>query len=961
MKKFLILFFFILSFSPLSQAQNMDQRRAQLISVIDEELREVARINQQTQSRNPTLMLRMAELLLEKARLIKEQENTRFLDLPAESRQRVNKNEFFKDSRAFFLQAQKTCEFIIKRFQSFDEKGDVYYIMAYNAKEFQQEDRAQRYFDLAVKNAKPGTTTKIRSEIALAEIYYNKNHYSQAIPLYERALLGNVQKDKWWTKDAYNLAWSYFRVQNYDKAIDMLNVVNRSSADSKFVDMRQSVERDLAYFYTEAGRTKEAIALYKKNDGDIAANLLKVGRNLISQGKFAAAETSLVEALKHPKNESQEIQINIELIALYERFGKEQAHLKAAQTLFTHFKANKLTPEQLNILKYQVSRSAALQQQQVAGKTYERQPKTRNAKAARAVAYFQMMSEIEPASAHQSLFHAGETLFAIGNVNEAIGYYDQAVDGANRAKDQKTFDLSLQGMMMSLGAKGISNANEMKYLEKAFRLQLARNPREKKNSNIYQRLFAIYIEKGELDNAEKTLLTFKNAFPREVGPQEAMVAKIMEHYQKTKNIAELRKWIARLDANEFRVSANYLSQAKLAMLNLEFSDVEKFNTEGEKKAALQGYLKIYRHPSSTSDAKKNAAYNISTLFFELGNVEFTYRWAKQALDLMGPKDVKEFEGTFLAFGGDFFNRRKFPQAAEIYEINFSKLCREKTNNKNLFFKNAVVVNLATGNVDKARAIVDESFKCNIPNNLIIEAQLDILKTLSEEKRWNDYVAYLNEVEKTRELWPELIYHTAKLQTALENVGRVNEAKGLDTKMMNYYNESKRRKLPIPIEGLDVIAEILLRDARREASVIRNMTLTFPEERYNASLQAMFQQLDRVTEASLKVLETGSGEGIVAAYRILVESYDFLVSQVRAFTPPEKTEEYITSFKGAMVQVSEPIAQKSREFRSEAVRQIKTSNILASNNSFFMRDTGVPIDIEFYPIRGAVIMDRGGKR
>ena len=59
---------------------NVEQRRIQILNLIEEELREVKRLNKQNGSRNASLLLRMAELLLEKARHIKEKENfTSFL------------------------------------------------------------------------------------------------------------------------------------------------------------------------------------------------------------------------------------------------------------------------------------------------------------------------------------------------------------------------------------------------------------------------------------------------------------------------------------------------------------------------------------------------------------------------------------------------------------------------------------------------------------------------------------------------------------------------------------------------------------------------------------------------------------------------------------------------------------------------------------------------------------------
>ncbi|MCR9203084.1 MAG: tetratricopeptide repeat protein, partial [Halobacteriovoraceae bacterium] len=240
-------------FQPVEVKASVERRRAQLIEIIDEELKEVIRLNRQIGSKNPNLLLRMAELYLERARLINEDENMKWISLSPEETKGRDQKEFYKNSRKYFVMAQKTCYYILKRFKKFKGRADVYYILAYNAKEFQQEKKAKKFFVRAIKYAKRGSYTEIKSKLALGEMYYNEKKYKQAIPLYEVALKRKDQK--WWTKDAYNLAWCYFRVGQKTKAIRLMSEVHKLSGNASFVDVSDQVERDLAYFYSEAGRT----------------------------------------------------------------------------------------------------------------------------------------------------------------------------------------------------------------------------------------------------------------------------------------------------------------------------------------------------------------------------------------------------------------------------------------------------------------------------------------------------------------------------------------------------------------------------------------------------------------------------------------------------------------------------------------------------------------------------------
>jgi len=76
---FLLCLGFIFTTSVETAKADVEQRRTELLKVLDEELREVTRLNKQIGSQRPDLMLRMAQVLLEKGRLLKDLENQKYL------------------------------------------------------------------------------------------------------------------------------------------------------------------------------------------------------------------------------------------------------------------------------------------------------------------------------------------------------------------------------------------------------------------------------------------------------------------------------------------------------------------------------------------------------------------------------------------------------------------------------------------------------------------------------------------------------------------------------------------------------------------------------------------------------------------------------------------------------------------------------------------------------------------
>jgi len=960
-KKLLLIFSvgFLINATFVKAFANFSERREQLIEIIDEELKEVIRLNRQIGSKNPNLLLRMAELYLEKARLINEEENYRWLSLSPEESSRANQKDFFKSSRKYFLTAQKTCYYILKRFKRFKGQGEVYYILAYNAKEFQQEKRAKSFFQRAIKYSKRGSYTSIKSKLALGEMYYNDKKYKTAIKYYEPALKKRDQK--WWTKDAYNLSWCYFRVGKKSKAISLMNEVHKLSGNSNFVNVSEQVERDLAYFYTESGRTKDAMDFYSKIGKDISSNLLKVGKYLKNNGKFASAQNALVEASRNAKDQNTKNEINIELLSLYDRFGKTTKHLAVSKELYGSFKAGTLNQKQIEDLKYHVARKSAELQKQVVSKTYRKQIKVKRAKAGLATQYFQIQSGLNGDSNHKSLFHAAETQYAVGNFNKAANLYDEAFDIAVLAKDSKIANLSLDGLMASLGGKGVTKATSDKYLSKAYSLYLKKNPRSRKSFKIYQRLFSQNFKEGNIKEAEKVLKEFKFHFPQKIKQQEAMLARIMDFHKDRKDRVEIKKWVDRINTGEFKVSESFAKQLRLILLSMQFDKVQKFNTKGDKVNALKGYLEIYKTPASSDDAKKNAAYNIAILFHELGNTEKAYGWSSRALSLMNGSDVKKFEDSFLLIANGLFNRRKFQMAAQIYEESLSKICRLRAKNKNSFYRNANVLYLAEGNGEKALEVIEQGSKCKVSSTVRQDVELDTLKELADQRRWPTFEKLLTRVKRVQKNIPEVIFSMAQLRDAYFARGRKDKAVSINLEMLRLYQYSKDKGLKIPLEALDVVSENFVEDLRRTAEQLKGIKLSFPENEYNSLLKTKFKYLDQVTSKALDVFKIGSGKGIVEAYSILVNSYQSLGREILSFRPTGKSSEYVASFQNSMKGIGDPLLAKATEFGTEARRQIESAQILSKLNIFFLSGAKLPVTPQYFPIKNGVLMDRGGQK
>ena len=176
----------------------------------------------------------------------------------------------------------------------------------------------------------------------------------------------------------------------------------------------------------------------------------------------------------------------------------------------------------------------------------------------------------------------------------------------------------------------------------------------------------------------------------------------------------------------------------------------------------------------------------------------------------------------------------------------------------------------------------------------------------------------------------------------------------------FYYQSRKKKLDIPLEALDIMAAKKVYGLKVQQRKILNTKLRFPEKTFNKLMQKKLKWLDKLNGKAGSVQSIGSGEGIISAYEILINTTEKFAKEIESFTPPKKSAAYIKGFKKSMAGVYKPLLQTAKNYRKELWSNIKQNEILSTRNSAFApANLGVPINY-WFP-KGGVLMDRGGQR
>lgn len=958
MLKFLIVLLFI--GTAFAQKLTLNERREKIIGIVDEELSEVSRLAKQQDYRDPNILLRMSELNLEKARLWREEENEKFLSIPPEKRRDMNKDDFFKKSSKFFNDANKTAYAIIQKHPKYKGLNEVYYILAYNNKELGNHEEAQKFFKLSAAKGGGGETQKMtaKSKLALADYYFNDHKYQEAVPLYEAAI-GQLD-EKWWTKDAFNLAWCYYRTRRYDKAINLMLEVHEKSGNSKYVDMKSQVERDIGIFYVDANRLNDAVRFYEKNGINYTEQFVKIANLIVSQGRFSQAESLLNEAAKAEKDRDRKIAIYIAQLDLFDKYNKISQHLEVSRELVKLHKDAPLSEDDLKRLTYHVNKKAAELQKATASDIYANVPKVKSQKSKEAIEYFDLAQKLNPSEKAEKTFFKGETAYAATQFGKALGFYVQAFDAAFANNEKKLITQSLEGMLASLGQPGLNQATAEKYYVPVYTRYLSVDTKSARAKTIFVKLFNAQFDKGQVEDAEETLDKFAAKYPDDFETQEGMLAKIMEYHRKKKDYSKVKEYVGDINSGKFKVSKKYADALRSLMTKIQIEGVQQSLEKGDKDLAMKGYHKIYNDADSTPKAKVNAAYNLSALYYEMGDTNQSYQWGILAAKDMEASDVVKFADSFLSISAGLFLRQNFNQSADLSYRVFAKLCKQTSANKVVAFKNAVFISLANGDLDKAIEIRDFGRQCQLPAGTMTEVTLELMKDLAKAGRWEVFEANLKEVESDPKNHALVIRPYEDLRKELLKVGNTEEARQIEEKQVRYFNTARASKTEVPVEALDLIADRMMGKVRNLKNQLGEVTLKFPENEFNNAVKAKLKILDQLTTEVNQIQKTGSGKGIVEAYRVVIEAYEMFGEELKAFAPEGKSPEYLESFQKAMADVYNPILTNARKQRSEVKKLIMDNKILSASNYAVLYGRLESFK-RYVSSKNIVLMDRGGQR
>jgi len=326
---------------------------------------------------------------------------------------------------------------------------------------------------------------------------------------------------------------------------------------------------------------------------------------------------------------------------------------------------------------------------------------------------------------------------------------------------------------------------------------------------------------------------------------------------------------------------------------------------------------------------------------------------------MNDAEVKQFSTSFLAISTNLFLRQRFQQSADLNTRTLAKLCKQGDASKVTAFKNAGFLWLAEGMIEKAEEVLRIGTKCGIDIQALNEVRIELAKEYLKQSRWESLENVLAPVVTSKAQAPQALVYLEALRRSYAGLGDSQKAIALGSQILEIYRSAKAKNQDIPVEALDIIALGLMPKLEQKQSQLNSIVLNFPEDNFNNQVKRKLAILDSLTADVNEIQKTGSGKGIVRAYKILINSYELFALELSRFTPEGKSEDYVTSFRKAMSGVWTPILQTALKRRQEVKSLIVSNNILSDDNSEMLSPQGAQFVAQFRLQQNLVLMDRGG--
>ncbi len=934
------------------------------------------------------MMLRLADLYFEEGRDIHLSEQQKFqvlfdqcFNTPGCKTSDLHAEE--TESRSWQNKSIKLYQQILANYPQYARADEATFYLGSALQEVGQPKDAMTEFTKLVK-AYPDSTFVPDAYVLIGEYYFEENNAYKALLAYQKAA---AYKDHpKYSFAMYKLAWCYYNVGEYGKAIDTMKAVvafsmtNAAAAPGQQQDekarltLQDEALKDLVRFFADAGDLDDAEAYFAKlGKQDLIVSMLqRLATMYFEQGKFEQSILTYRRLITKDPNSKQAPNFQNEIVLAYQKMGKKGETIEEIERLRKTYgknsawaRANSATPEVVTDATDFIEknlRTVAINYHDEA-KKLQSGPAAKEAYALAYKAYTIYLAEFPTSKYSYDVRYAfGELLYKIKRYDEAYEQYMKVVEidpkgqHSHFCADSAIF--AAEEMVKAEKAKGEASAPASKTQEVALSPwetnlikacdQFAKLfPEDKKTANAIYKSAYLLNNKNHFKEAADRFRVVIAMNPRSQQAEQAANL-ILDDFNLIEDWKNLKDVSKAFYEQEGLGSANFKKEVynvyerssfKLIQVGLDKNEIDK-----AKAAEL--YLAFYNE-FPNSEVADTAVNNAAVYYTEL-------KERAKALDVRlilinKFPSSKYYKDQVAAIGFDYETIADFKNAADWYEKLFS-IDNKHTAAKEALYSSAVFRRAMS---ELPQAIADYTkFMAAFPDDDRLPAiQLEVAKIYEEQAKWDEaskvYFTFFNK-PSPKSSQDQVFFARKQYGYALEKMNKSKDAEKHWDATLKVYTAGRAQLAP-ESTAHEVAAQIMYRRAMPQVDAYMAMAVTGPkskvakkqeDEILKKQLFDKADQLQKVEKTFVAIIDTGAGEWGLASLIVLGKAYENMGETLKTSAAPSYLNpDQQNMYRMAMEDRVFPQIEKAVEAYATALKKSYDLSLYNDNTAYATRRLG----------------------
>jgi tetratricopeptide (TPR) repeat protein len=921
---------------------------AALERVTDQGINQLYKLTQQFKNskRRGELWLRLAELYVEKARLIEYKLQQKYDDQIRDFQQGKTKTKPVLNLRAsqeYNRKAVQLYEWFLRDFPKDPKIDQALFFLGYNYFELDQAEKGKDYYKRLTAEH-PRSSYIEESNFALGEYYFDREKWADALKYYEQ--VANNKRARLYSFALYKEAWCLYKTGKVKPALVALERVIRAGRQAKGaqdtsaggtsrIRLATEAQKDLVVFYAEVGSAREARGYFEEIAGTKQTfNLLeKLAYYYADTGNREGARYIFRELINERPNAPKAYDYQYQIVSMYtstdkgevfkaELYNWIQSYSPESEWAKANAKDKELILKAHQLIETTL-RNHILQQHQTAQNS--RVPSAqKNAKAGYEL-YFQTFKD-GPKLDEMHFFYA-ELLFDMKEYELAAKHYTWVVENAPKSP---YFEKSQLNTVLAL-EKGLPTEEELKKqvgeklepvpfnknvaaFEVASGRYAAAYPKGENVPAIRYKMGALYYYHNQFDKALAAFNGIIKDYPK--SPYAKYSANLtLDIYNLRKDYGGLEKAGQEILNNEDLAKSSVGEQVKGVLQRASFKKAQDLEAKKDFAGAAAAYEEFAKK-NPAGDLTVSASFNAAVNYEKAGDAGKAIGMYGLVLADRGGKNenLKKSSSKFIA--ALYEKTGQYAKAAESFEAYAKK--NEKDKEAIAFYYNAAVIRdgmnqygLALANYQK---YFDMSRSADKWESILLMAKL-------QERRGNITKAqeFYKKYYDARPNNPAGIIESAFMVAQIHaKKGRKSDSEDWYKKVIYQHKHLTSDKSPV---GASFAAEAKYILVSKTYDDLRAIRIPANPAAQAKAVQEKLSMLNKLKEQLKDVIRYDDGYMVVNSLALIGQAYQHMSASIYAVPLPKGLdEESMKQYKAGVDKVAQPFTEEAVKNYEAAIKK-----------------------------------------